>query len=171
MKNIVRLFLYVNILVWVTFIQINGQEVSRSECFPFEKLTPEKRIKAEALLLKALDGEALYTIIGGLKPMSSGFHSLRLQVNLPRLSLAEAKKIDNELNSRKEDSLSAAEKSRLNQAKQTIERDETIAKINETKEIFQYWRCGDELFADMQHYSQIYEGKRFYDTVVFANPH
>jgi hypothetical protein len=39
-----------------------------------------KRARSEALLLKALDGEALYTIISGLKPTSSGFASLQFTV-------------------------------------------------------------------------------------------
>lgn len=60
-----------------------------SECFPFERLAPSVRTHAETLLLRALDGEALYTIAGGLKPMSSGFVSLSVKVDAPDLAEAE----------------------------------------------------------------------------------
>ena len=46
------------------------------QCFPVEELPPDLRVKSAELLLKALDGEALYTFIGDFKPMSSGFFSL-----------------------------------------------------------------------------------------------
>lgn len=62
-----------------------AQGVRRNDCFPVEKLRPELRSKSEALLLKALDSEALYTIIGGLKPMSSGFASFQFSVANPDL--------------------------------------------------------------------------------------
>jgi hypothetical protein len=45
--------------------------VARSECFPVSALPPELRAKSEELLLRALDNEALYTLAGGLKPMST----------------------------------------------------------------------------------------------------
>lgn len=61
-----------------------------AECFPFERLPVELRSRAEETLLKALDGEALYTIAGGLKPMSSGFVSASFAVDAPDLAEAEA---------------------------------------------------------------------------------
>jgi hypothetical protein len=57
--------------------------VPRSEVFPIERLDPPLRAEAETLLLKAMDREALYTIVGGLKPMSSGWLSLRTSVSKP----------------------------------------------------------------------------------------
>ncbi len=60
-----------------------------ADCFPFERLAPSVRADAEAMLLRALDGEALYTIAGGLKPMSSGFVSLSIKVESPELAEAE----------------------------------------------------------------------------------
>ena len=45
--------------------------VSRSECFPADRLPADLRAKSEDMLLKALDAEALFTLAGGLKPMSS----------------------------------------------------------------------------------------------------
>lgn len=61
-----------------------------AECFPFERLSPAVRQRAEDLLLRALDSEALYTIAGGLKPMSSGFVSTSIKVEAPDLAEAEA---------------------------------------------------------------------------------
>lgn len=45
----------------------------RSECFPIAELPTELASASEALLLAALDSEALFTIAGGLKPVSGGF--------------------------------------------------------------------------------------------------
>lgn len=59
-------------------------------CFPFEGLPEGLRPRAEALLLRALDGEALYTIAANIKPMSSGFVSLRIDVKQPDFTEAEA---------------------------------------------------------------------------------
>ncbi len=109
----------------------------RSECFPFESLPPERRAKAEALLLKALDSEALYTIVGGIKPMSSGFVNFNFPVREPRQDEA-----------RKEYAAS-------------------LASIRETREMLSLWRCGGEVFAEVQHFSRVFEGKRFAEGVVF----
>jgi hypothetical protein len=62
---------------------------SRCECFPTERLPADLRAKSEALLLKALDSEALYTIVGGLKPMSNGFASFKFSIEKPDLALIE----------------------------------------------------------------------------------
>jgi hypothetical protein len=68
--------------------------VPKSECFPFERLPAALRPKAEELLLKALDSEALFTIVGGMKPMSSGFASYKINVKMPETkSLDEARQI------------------------------------------------------------------------------
>lgn len=47
--------------------------VEPSSCFPVESLAPRHQAAAEALFLKILDSEALYTLAGGIKPASSGF--------------------------------------------------------------------------------------------------
>jgi hypothetical protein len=144
--------------------------VSRSECFPFERLAPEQRQKAEELLLKALDGEALYTIVGGLKPMSSGFVSFQVQTRLPRQPETEAEKISQLLSGKKTEELNEDEKRRLNQAKQTLERRDALDKLEETRAILEKWRCGDELFASVQHFARPFDGKRFSEAVVFSRP-
>ncbi|MFN3683516.1 MAG: hypothetical protein ACK41F_06215 [Fimbriimonadaceae bacterium] len=57
--------------------------IARSEAPPFAAIDaapPELRRTAEDLLLRALDGEALYTIVGGIKPMSSGIRMLRVKI-------------------------------------------------------------------------------------------
>jgi hypothetical protein len=59
-------------------------------CFPFESLPANLRGRAETLLLKALDGEALYTISSDLKPMSSGIASLQIDVAKPDLTEPDA---------------------------------------------------------------------------------
>ena len=61
-----------------------------SECFPFERLPAALRPRAEELLLKALDSEALYTIASDIKPMSSGFVSMQVEVAAPDVADAEA---------------------------------------------------------------------------------
>ncbi len=66
------------------------QKAPAAECFPFERLPESLRPRAEEMLLRALDGEALYTIAGGLKPMSSGFVSSSIKVDAPDLAEAEA---------------------------------------------------------------------------------
>jgi hypothetical protein len=45
--------------------------VSRADCLPADRLPPDLRVKSEDMLLKALDAEALFTLVGGLKPMST----------------------------------------------------------------------------------------------------
>ena len=54
---------------------VHAQETEKSRCFNLEGLSPSLRQKSEAYLLKALDTESLFTIVGGLKPMSAGFYS------------------------------------------------------------------------------------------------
>lgn len=161
-------------IAWLIVIfshSASAQSVARRDCFPFEKLPTEQRKQAEELLLKALDSEALYTIVGGLKPMSSGFQSFQIQVQLPRVEPAEAEKTIGELEGKKAEESSADEKRRLSQAKNAVERRQTLDKINETRQIFAQWRCGeDELFADVHHFARTFEGKRFLDAVVFARP-
>ncbi|MES2460849.1 MAG: hypothetical protein V4671_09705, partial [Armatimonadota bacterium] len=68
--------------------------IPREACFPLEKLPSPLRIEAEKLLLSLLDSEALYTIIGGMKPMSSGFTSYRINTKMPKTgTLDEARRI------------------------------------------------------------------------------
>jgi hypothetical protein len=108
---------------------------ARCECFPTEHLPADLRAKSEALLLKALDSEALYTIVGGLKPMSSGFAPFKFTVEKPDL-----------------------------------------APIEEMRRLLSVWRCGDQLYADVQHFAAIYDDEktkektRFAEAVVFNRP-
>jgi len=83
----------VALLSALPFLSLSAQQSgpsSAADCFPFERLPVELRVRAEETLLKALDGEALYTIAGGLKPMSSGFVSASFPVDAPNLTEAEA---------------------------------------------------------------------------------
>lgn len=63
--------------------------VPRAECFPVERLRPDLRKRAEDILLKAMDSEALYTLVGGVKPMSSGFVSVTFDTARPYYSRVE----------------------------------------------------------------------------------
>jgi hypothetical protein len=60
-----------------------AQALFPSECFPIERLPAALRPKAEEVLLKLLDSEGLYTVIGGMKPMSGGFVSLSFSTEKP----------------------------------------------------------------------------------------
>lgn len=152
-------------------ISAQNSNKNRAECFPFEKLSAAQRIKAEELLLKALDSEALYTIAGGLKPMSSGFQQFRVTVQLPRVDAAEAEKAVRELGAKKGEELTDAEKNLLSRAKTAVQRAETLKNIEETRLILAQWRCGDgEIFASLQHFARPFDGQRFADTVVFSRP-
>ncbi len=62
--------------------------ISRADCFPVETLPADLRRLAE-VLLKLLDSEALYTIVGGLKPMSGGYIQFYLQTDKPDVANIE----------------------------------------------------------------------------------
>jgi hypothetical protein len=148
----------------------DARTAARADCFPFERLAPEKRERAEQLLLKALDSEALYTIVGNLKPMSSGFLSFDFPARLPRLSEQEALDAEKTLGAKAAETLSAEEKARLAQAKQAVSRARTLREIEEIREILALWRCGagdGAFFADVQHFAKTFEGRRHAEAVVF----
>jgi hypothetical protein len=154
------------LFILTSLTSAQAQSVSRNECFPFERLPPDQRKAAEELLLKALDEEALYTIVGGLKPMSSGFRAIQFQTALPRMPTVEAEVAASELGTKEPNDLTADEKSRLAQSKQAIERKESLEKADQTRAILAHWRCGDDLFADLQHFAKQFDGKRFMDALV-----
>jgi hypothetical protein len=83
-----------NVTAGVVVAQKETVAVPRASCFALEKLPAPLRVQAEKLLLDLLDSEALYTIIGGMKPMSSGFASYRLNTKEPKIgTLDEARRI------------------------------------------------------------------------------
>ncbi len=47
--------------------------IDRGEFFSLDSLDESTKRFSEELLLKALDGEAFYTLVGQLKPVSEGF--------------------------------------------------------------------------------------------------
>lgn len=65
----------------------------KHDCFSFHNLDPELRALAESYLLQALDREALYTFVGNLKPISSGFASFRFPVGQEPEEVKKARKI------------------------------------------------------------------------------
>lgn len=58
-------------------------------CFAMEGLSQDDRDAAEALLLKMLDSEALYTLAGGIKPISSTFVSFTVDAEAGSLALVD----------------------------------------------------------------------------------
>lgn len=60
-----------------------GTTVSRDACFPVDGLPQGLRAKNEALLLSALDSEAVYTMLADIKPVSAGFASWRIDLAAP----------------------------------------------------------------------------------------
>jgi len=68
---------------------LSAQPVPRTQCFALESLPPDQRAESDALLLRTLDSEALYTVITGLKPMSGSFLSHQLDVAKPDLARVE----------------------------------------------------------------------------------
>ena len=55
-----------------------AQSTPREQCFPIESLPESERKQAADLYLKLMDSEALYTVVGAVKPMSGGYVSFRL---------------------------------------------------------------------------------------------
>ncbi|MBC8104622.1 MAG: hypothetical protein H7Z41_18775 [Cytophagales bacterium] len=70
-------------------VSLSARGVPRAECFPLERLPTPLRARAETLLLRLLDGEGLYTVIGGMKPMSSGYGSYQITVTEPKTELLD----------------------------------------------------------------------------------
>ena len=68
--------------------------VPRSQCFPAAELPPELRARSEEMLLRALDNEALYTLAGGLKPMSTVGSTVTFSVEKPDVTaIAERRRL------------------------------------------------------------------------------
>jgi hypothetical protein len=148
----------------------NAPGVSRAECFPLEKLSAEKRKAAEELLLKAMDDAALFTFVGGLKPMSSGFKSMQVRSRLPQIALADAENTVSGLEAKKAEDLTAQEKGQLTQAKQVVDRAKSLKNIDDTREMLAQWRCGDDFYAGVQHFTRLYDGVRHLDSFVVYKP-
>ncbi|MGL5094122.1 MAG: hypothetical protein ACRDD1_00940, partial [Planctomycetia bacterium] len=73
------------VLLFVVGVEAGAGGVPRAECFPLETLPAELRPRAEKILLSLLDGEALYTVVGGLKPVSESFASTAFSVAEPNV--------------------------------------------------------------------------------------
>lgn len=61
-------------------IRRHADAVPRESCFPLESLPEPSRDLSRKLLLEALDSEALYTLVGDLKPISEGFFDTWFEV-------------------------------------------------------------------------------------------
>lgn len=71
----------------------NQGSVPKSEVFPIEALSAEEQALAEKWLLNILDREGLYTLIGGMKPMSSGWMSVDTQKGMAGIEVDQAQRI------------------------------------------------------------------------------
>jgi hypothetical protein len=65
--------------------------VPAAECFSLANLAEAEGKEVDRLLLQMLDREALFTLVGGMKPISSGF--VRVEVNLSKPDLEPAEKM------------------------------------------------------------------------------
>jgi hypothetical protein len=73
--------------------------VFRTQCLALERLTAADRAVAEEWLTSALDREGLYTIGGGLKPVSSGARTFQFKADTPALDdIDQARRIAAVLN-------------------------------------------------------------------------
>jgi hypothetical protein len=66
--------------------------LAAAPCFPVEALPSVERQRAEEVLLAMADGEGLYTLAGGLKPVSSGV-SISVQI-APELDVTKLAEMD-----------------------------------------------------------------------------
>jgi hypothetical protein len=75
---------------WDDFASIQTIEpIPRATFLPIESLTAESKKLSEELLLAALDSEALYTIVGQIKPVSEGFWGTYFPMEFADLSEIE----------------------------------------------------------------------------------
>lgn len=169
--NLINRSVAVWLLVLVSALYVSAQGTGRDQCFNFDKLSPELRKTSEELLLRAMDHAVLYTLAGGIKPMSSGFAPYKqISTSLPSVDGTEAEAIVADLGKKEKTSLTSEEKMKLAQAESAVERAKTLKELEDLRTILKYWRCGDEIFADLHHYSQSNNGKRSLDIVVFSKP-
>ena len=64
-----------------------------STCFPIETLSPADRVVADRVLLEFADREGLYTLAGGLKPVSSDVRDLAFRI-APTLDTSALQRIE-----------------------------------------------------------------------------
>jgi hypothetical protein len=74
-------------------LAVQGPTVPKSEVFPIETLTVEEQALAEEWLTAILDREGLYTVIGGIKPMSSGWMRVDTRKGLTSVEVEQAQRI------------------------------------------------------------------------------
>jgi hypothetical protein len=77
------------VLFLILGLPVAAQTSACADCFAVERLPPAIRARSEELLLKALDNESLYTLVGGVKAMSSGVKGLQFSVEKPDLKEIE----------------------------------------------------------------------------------
>lgn len=81
---------FVSTTVFGAALSLSTPAAAQQRCFDFAALAAPTRSTAEAMLLAASDGEGLYTLAGGLKPVSSDLGG----VTIPMDSTARASALD-----------------------------------------------------------------------------
>ena len=147
-----------------------AQTNAKHQCFNHEGLPTELQQKSEKYLLEALDTEALFTLVGGLKPMSSGFYDRRVSTSIPRMSEEEATSVMAELGSRRASKMTDEQKARLAEAKSAADRFTALREIDDLRRIVSTWTCGDEIHADIVHFATPHTGNRHVEGVLFSRP-
>lgn len=147
-----------------------AQTNTKRQCFSNDGLPAELQRKSEKYLLEALDTEALFTLVGGLKPMSSGFYDRTVSTSIPRMSEEEATSIVSEFGSRRVSNLTDEQQGRLTEAKSAADRFTALQEVDEMRRIVSTWTCGDEIHADIVHFATPYAGNRHIEGVLFSRP-
>lgn len=147
-----------------------AQTNSKRQCFSNDGLPAELQQKSEKYLLEALDTAALFTLVGGLKPMSSGFYDRTLTTSIPRMSEEEATSMVAELGSRRALNLTDEQQDRLTEAKSAADRFTALREVDEMRRIVSTWTCGDEIHADIVHFAPPHAGNRHVEGVLFSRP-
>jgi hypothetical protein len=73
--------------------RVSDSQTDAAVCFPVERLPVAERALAERVLLEFSDREGLYTLAGGLKPISSDVRDLQLRI-APSLDTAQLAQLD-----------------------------------------------------------------------------
>lgn len=165
----VRLHLVVAVACLVTSGPLWASNAGRAGCFNLEDLTPELRAKSESYLLQALDTEHLYTIAGGMKPMSGGFFTALLPMEVPTTEAVQMAEGHIRSHAGIADRDESQER-RLASAQQVLDGANAWKEVEDLRTILATWRCGGEIYADVVHYASPRGAHRSVQGVVFNMP-
>ncbi|HYW30113.1 MAG TPA: hypothetical protein VE869_01320 [Gemmatimonas sp.] len=72
---------------------VSQAPLTSNACFPVERLAATERATAERILLEIADGEGLYTLAGGIKPISSDVRDMAVRI-APTLDTAALARLE-----------------------------------------------------------------------------